>query len=353
MSPARKRRMFELLVRLGYKEIEVGFPSASQTDFDFVRQLDRGGPDPGRRRDPGADPGARAPDRADLRVDPRRQAGDRPPLQLDVDAAAPRRVRPRRGRHRRHRGPGRAAVPEADARPSPDTDVFFEYSPESYTGTELEFAVEVCNAVNDVWQPTPDRKAIVNLPATVEMATPNVYADSIEWMHRNLARRDSVVLSLHPHNDRGTARRRRRAGLPGRRRPHRGLPVRQRRAHRQRLPGDARDEPVLARASTRRSTSATSTRSAARSSTATSCRSTSATPTAATWSTPPSPARTRTPSRRASTGWSATRPTAGVPVDELHLGGAVPADRPQGRRAAPTRPSSGSTRSPARAAWPT
>ena len=86
-----------------------------------------------------------------------------------------------------------------------DTEVFFEYSPESYTGTELDFAVEVCNAVTDVWQPTPDRKVILNLPATVEMATPNVYADSIEWMHRNLARRDSVVLSLHPHNDRGTA----------------------------------------------------------------------------------------------------------------------------------------------------
>ena len=87
----------------------------------------------------------------------------------------------------------------------PETDVFFEYSPESYTGTELEFAVEVCNAVNDVWQPTPDRRTIINLPATVEMATPNIYADSIEWMHRNLAHRDSVVLSLHPHNDRGTA----------------------------------------------------------------------------------------------------------------------------------------------------
>ncbi|HEX6937025.1 MAG TPA: 2-isopropylmalate synthase, partial [Actinomycetes bacterium] len=87
----------------------------------------------------------------------------------------------------------------------PETDVFFEYSPESYTGTELEFAVEVCNAVTEVWQPTPDRKTIINLPATVEMATPNVYADSIEWMHRNLARRDSIVLSLHPHNDRGTA----------------------------------------------------------------------------------------------------------------------------------------------------
>ena len=86
-----------------------------------------------------------------------------------------------------------------------DTDISFEYSPESYTGTELEFAVDVCNAVNAVWQPTPERKTIVNLPATVEMATPNVYADSIEWMHRHLDSRDSVVLSLHPHNDRGTA----------------------------------------------------------------------------------------------------------------------------------------------------
>jgi 2-isopropylmalate synthase len=87
----------------------------------------------------------------------------------------------------------------------PETQVFYEYSPESYTGTELEYAVEVCNAVLDVWKPTPDRKVIINLPATVEMATPNVYADSIEWMSRHLAYRESVVLSLHPHNDRGTA----------------------------------------------------------------------------------------------------------------------------------------------------
>ena len=86
----------------------------------------------------------------------------------------------------------------------PGTKISFEYSPESYTGTELEFALEVCNAVNDVWQPTPEWKSIINLPATVEMATPNVYADSIEWMHRNLKYRDSIVLSLHPHNDRGT-----------------------------------------------------------------------------------------------------------------------------------------------------
>jgi 2-isopropylmalate synthase len=86
----------------------------------------------------------------------------------------------------------------------PGTLVSFEYSPESYTGTELEFAVEVCNAVNDIWKPTPAWKTIMNLPATVEMATPNIYADSIEWMHRNLKYRDSVILSLHPHNDRGT-----------------------------------------------------------------------------------------------------------------------------------------------------
>ena len=87
---------------------------------------------------------------------------------------------------------------------TPDTDIYFEYSPESYTGTELEFALKICNAVTDVWQPTPDHKVILNLPATVEMATPNVYADSIEWMNRHLDRRESIVLSLHPHNDRGT-----------------------------------------------------------------------------------------------------------------------------------------------------
>ena len=141
--------------------------------------------------DPGADPGPRRADRAHLRVDPRRQAGDRAPLQLDVDAAAPRRVRAATGTasttsRSRARGCARSSTETV-----PETDVLFEYSPESYTGTELDFAVEVCNAVNDVWQPTPDRKAIINLPATVEMATPNVYADSIEWMHRNLARRDA------------------------------------------------------------------------------------------------------------------------------------------------------------------
>src|SRR4029453_18098155 len=88
---------------------------------------------------------------------------------------------------------------------TPDTEILYEYSPESYTGTELDYALEICSAVIDVIDPTPDRPLIINLPATVEMATPNVYADSIEWMHRNLPRRESVILSLHPHNDRGTA----------------------------------------------------------------------------------------------------------------------------------------------------
>src|SRR5690606_23110322 len=88
---------------------------------------------------------------------------------------------------------------------TPDTEIYWQYSPESYTGTELEYAVEICGAVIDVLDPTPDRKMIINLPATVEMASPNVYADSIEWMNRHLPRRDSLILSLHPHNDRGTA----------------------------------------------------------------------------------------------------------------------------------------------------
>jgi 2-isopropylmalate synthase len=204
MSPGRKRRMFELLVRMGYKEIEVGFPSASQTDFDFVRQLIEED---------------LIPDDVVIQV-----------LTQARDALIERTFESIRGakqaivhlynststlQRRVVFGLPREGITDIAVQGArlcqkltetvPDTDVFFEYSPESYTGTELDFAVEVCNAVNEVWQPTPDRKTIVNLPATVEMATPNIYADSIEWMHRNLANRDSVVLSLHPHNDRGTA----------------------------------------------------------------------------------------------------------------------------------------------------
>ncbi len=204
MSPSRKLRMFELLVRMGYKEIEVGFPSASQTDFDFVRMLIEED---------------RIPD--DVVIQVLTQARDhliertyeaiRGAKQAIVHLYNSTSTLQRRVVFGLDRdGIKDIAVHGAQlclkyADTVPETEVFFEYSPESYTGTELEFAVEVCNAVNEVWQPTPDRKVIINLPATVEMATPNVYADSIEWMHRNLAHRDSIVLSLHPHNDRGTA----------------------------------------------------------------------------------------------------------------------------------------------------
>jgi len=204
MSPARKRRMFELLVRMGYKEIEVGFPAASQTDFDFVRHLIEADLVPDdvviqvltQARDTQIE-------RTFESIKGAKQAvvhlyNSTSTLQRRVVFGLPRE------------GIVDIAVQGAKlcqklTETVPGTDVYFEYSPESYTGTELDFAVQVCDAVNDVWRPSPDRKTIVNLPATVEMATPNVYADSIEWMHRNLAHRDSVVLSLHPHNDRGTA----------------------------------------------------------------------------------------------------------------------------------------------------
>jgi 2-isopropylmalate synthase len=203
MSPARKRRMFDLLVRMGYKEIEVGFPAASQTDFDFVREIINDGA---------------VPDDVSIQV----LSQCRPELiERTFEALQGARkaivhiynstsILQRRVVFREEReGIKKIATSAAEmvlelAGKYSDTDFRFEYSPESYTGTELSYAAEVCNAVTEIWQPTPDRPVIINLPATVEMATPNVYADSIEWMNRNLERRDSVVLSLHPHNDRGT-----------------------------------------------------------------------------------------------------------------------------------------------------
>jgi 2-isopropylmalate synthase len=203
MSPDRKRRMFELLVSLGYKEIEVGFPSASQTDFDFVRQL--------------IDEDL-IPDDVVIQV-----------LTQSREHLIERTFESIRGakqaivhlynststlQRRVVFGLDRAGIVDIAVHGAQlcrkfaedhDSEIYFEYSPESYTGTELDFAVEVCNAVTDVWEPTPQRPVIINLPATVEMATPNLYADSIEWMNRHLNRRDSIVLSLHPHNDRGTA----------------------------------------------------------------------------------------------------------------------------------------------------
>ncbi|MEY9930304.1 2-isopropylmalate synthase [Catenulispora sp. GP43] len=210
MSPARKLKMFELLVAMGYKEIEVGFPAASQTDFDFVRQIIEEDRIPG-------DVVIQVLTQAREELIERTFESVRGAKQAIVHLYNSTSTLQRRvvfGQDTA--GITQIAVNGAklcqkfhDAMPArPDgtrTEIYFEYSPESYTGTELEYAVEVCNAVTEVWQPTPDRKVIINLPATVEMATPNVYADSIEWMHRNLERRDSIVLSLHPHNDRGTA----------------------------------------------------------------------------------------------------------------------------------------------------
>lgn len=204
MTPARKMAMFELLVSMGYKEIEVGFPSASQTDFDFVRQIIEEG---------------KIPDDVVIQVltQSREHLIERTFESLVGATQAIVHLYNSTSTLQRRVvfGLDEAGIIDIAVHGAqlcskyakeitPNTDIYFEYSPESYTGTELEFALKICNAVTDVWQPTPDHKVILNLPATVEMATPNIYADSIEWMNRHLARRDSIVLSLHPHNDRGT-----------------------------------------------------------------------------------------------------------------------------------------------------
>ncbi|WP_433254315.1 2-isopropylmalate synthase [Streptosporangium sp. CA-135522] len=203
MDSHRKLKMFELLVKMGYKEIEVGFPAASQTDFDFVRQIIEEGLIPD---DVVIQVLTQARPELIERTFESLQGAKTAIVHLyNSTSTLQRRVVFGQDRE------GITAIAVEGAKlckklaDASDVDVYFQYSPESFTGTELEYAVEVCDAVNDVWQPTPDRKVIVNLPATVEMATPNIYADQIEWMHRNLAYRDSIVLSLHPHNDRGTA----------------------------------------------------------------------------------------------------------------------------------------------------
>ena len=204
MSPERKLEMFKLLISMGYKEIEVGFPSASQTDFDFVRLLieDNWIPE-------------------DVTIQVLTQARDHliERTYESIKGAKSAIVHFYNSTSVLQRlvvfGQDKEGIKEialSAARKClelestvPGTSVFYEYSPESYTGTELEFAVEVCNAVAEVIKPTPERKLIINLPATVEMITPNIYADSIEWMSNHLVPRDSIMLSLHPHNDRGTA----------------------------------------------------------------------------------------------------------------------------------------------------
>ena len=204
MNIPRKRAMFELLVRLGYKEIEVGFPSASQTDFDFVRLLIEEDLIPD-------DVVIQVLTQARDHLIERTYESIRGAKQAIVHLYNSTSTLQRRvvfGLDKdgiRDIAVQGARLCQKLTDTVTNTDIFFEYSPESFTGTELEFAVDVSNAVNDVWQPSPDWKTIINLPATIEMASPNIYADSIEWMHRNLDYRDSVVLSLHPHNDRGTA----------------------------------------------------------------------------------------------------------------------------------------------------
>jgi 2-isopropylmalate synthase len=204
MGVDRKNRMFKLLVDLGFKEIEVAFPSASQTDFDFVRSIIEGGA---------------VPDDVAIQV----LTQCRPELIARTFEAVKgaknvilhfynststlqREVvfrSDRKGIVEIAVAAARQVKALADA--APETNFQFEYSPESFTGTELEFALEICEAVKDVIKPTPEKRLILNLPATVEMATPNTYADQFEWFGRHFSERDSAILSVHPHNDRGTA----------------------------------------------------------------------------------------------------------------------------------------------------
>jgi len=203
MGPERKRRMFEMLVKLGFKEIEVGFPAASQTDFDFVRQLIEE---------------ELIPDDVTIQVLTQSREelikrtfdavrGSRRAIVHLYNSTSTLQRRVVFGLDRK----GIVEIATTGAKIVRDiaatmgsTEIAYEYSPESFTGTELDFAVEICDAVLGVWQPTAEKRAILNLPATVEMATPNIYADQIEWFGRNMPGRERYILSLHPHNDRGT-----------------------------------------------------------------------------------------------------------------------------------------------------
>ncbi|MFF2021614.1 2-isopropylmalate synthase [Streptomyces sp. NPDC058171] len=203
MSPARKRRVFDLLVRMGFKEIEVGFPAASRADRTFIRSIIEEGAIPEDVRIQVLSPCR--PELIDLTFAAVAGAPKATVHIYNPTSALQRRVVFRQGREGVKALATSAARRVAEHAERGSADLRLQYSPESYTATELGFAAEVCNEVLDIWRPTPERPATVCLPATVEMATPNVYADSVEWMSRNLVRRDCVVLSLHPHNDRGTA----------------------------------------------------------------------------------------------------------------------------------------------------
>jgi 2-isopropylmalate synthase len=203
MDGERKLRMFTTLVEMGFKEIEVGFPSASQTDFDFVRRLIEGDLVPD---DVTIQVLTQSRDQLIERTYESIQGARRAIVHLyNSTSELQRRVVFRADRA------GIVDIAVSGARLVRDlaeqttgTEIVYQYSPESFTGTEMDFAVEVCDAVAEVWQPTPGRKMIVNLPATVEMSTANIYADQIEWFGRNVKNRESLIVSLHPHNDRGT-----------------------------------------------------------------------------------------------------------------------------------------------------
>ncbi|MDR0563443.1 MAG: 2-isopropylmalate synthase, partial [Azoarcus sp.] len=203
MDVERKMRLFRVLCEVGFKEIEVGFPAASQTEFDFVRYLIEGGHIP---PDVTIEVLTQARDDVIVRTMEAIKGARRAIVHV-YNATSPtfREVvfgmKPAEIIQLATKAVGRIRqLGEALA----GTEIMLEYSPETFSATELEFAREVCDAVTQTWGATPDNKVIINLPATVEMAYPNYYADQIEWMHRHLARRDSIVLSLHPHNDRGT-----------------------------------------------------------------------------------------------------------------------------------------------------
>jgi len=204
MNADRKLRMWDMLVKIGFKHIEAGFPAASDTDFGFIRKLIEEG---------------RVPDDVHLEVLTQARPelitrtmgslkGAKNAILHFYNATAPnfREIVFNQGKQ----GVKSIATESAQqikelAAKQPETNWTFQYSPEVFSGTELDFAKEVVDAVTEIWDANPERKVVINLPATVEMATPNVYADQIEWMHRNLKRRDGIILSLHPHNDRGTA----------------------------------------------------------------------------------------------------------------------------------------------------
>ena len=197
-------QMFRTLVHMGFKEIEVGFPSASETDFQFLRELIENN---------------HIPDDVTIQVltQAREHLIDKTVESLEGTHKAilhlynststlQRRVVFNSDRQgvKEIATDGAKLVADRLGKLSSDTNIRLQYSPESFTGTELEYALEVCESVLEIWQASQEKKVIINLPATVEMSTPNIYADQIEWMHRNFSNRNAVILSLHPHNDRGT-----------------------------------------------------------------------------------------------------------------------------------------------------